>query len=292
MQIQTIIRLRDFVYDSVQTVVTLLRIFLLSRPVRKFPSASTSGLLILGNGPSLKNFLDKHADFASGKTVLGVNQMAASPVFEQMKPSMYVVSAPEYWLEDVEDDYKRWKKELFESLRDKTTWNLNFFIPVAARKNQAWQKILAENPRIKIYYYNNTPVEGFKSFRYNIYNRRLGIPRPHNVMIPSLMIGILAGYKNIYLTGIDHNWLKSLTVGEDNTVYLIQEHFYDNANELKPAVMKKLGKGARKMHEILEKFMLAFRGYHEINGFARSKNVKIYNLTPGSFVDAFERMRL
>jgi len=60
----------------------------------------------------------------------------------------------------------------------------------------------------------------------------------------------------------------------------------------RPDVMKKTGKGKRKMHEILIKFVHSFAGYFDINNYAKSQNVRIINITPDSFIDAFERMKL
>ena len=37
---------------------------------------------------------------------------------------------------------------------------------------------------------------------------------------------------------------------------------------------------------------IAFRSYHRIENYARVKGVTIYNVTPGSYIDAFERRRL
>ena len=99
------------------------------------------------------------------------------------------------------------------------------------------------------------------------------------------------GYNSIFIHGADHSWLKDIYVSQDNKVFLTQKHFYD-FHSAKPEVMKKLGKGQRKMHEILEKFVLTFKGYHEINEFANRKKIKIFNCTKDSFIDAFERFTM
>jgi hypothetical protein len=53
--------------------------------------------------------------------------------------------------------------------------------------------------------------------------------------------------------------------------------------------MRKRYDEERKLHEILHKFYLTFKGYHEIKEYALKNNSVIYNLTEGSFIDAFER---
>ena len=41
---------------------------------------------------------------------------------------------------------------------------------------------------------------------------------PHNVLIPSIAIGLRLPFKKIYLAGADHSWLPEITVTDDNEV--------------------------------------------------------------------------
>ena len=286
-----LVNIRDFGLHSAQTLVSLLRIPLLCHPVRIPRLASGKPLVNLGNGPSLKDLLDNHPDFLQNKDLLAVNHFSETDYFEQLKPRLYVVAAPEYWLDDIDEDFLQKRQRIFGALAGKTGWPLEFFIPVAARRNLWWKKVLEANPHIRIHYYNTMPVEGFRWFRYALYDLKCGMTRPHNVLIPSLMTAVWTGYKEIYLTGADHNWMKEIFVAPDNTVYLTQRHFYDARNAT-PGVMKKLGKGQRKLHEIIEKFYWSFKGYHDIGRWAGAKGVRIINITPGSWIDAFDRQEI
>ena len=73
-----------------------------------------------------------------------------------------------------------------------------------------------------------------------------GMPRPHNVLIPSIILSMRMGFKKIYLAGADHSWLKEIFVSEDNEVFLTQKHFYDE-KKAEARTMDKLGKGSRKL---------------------------------------------
>ena len=46
------------------------------------------------------------------------------------------------------------------------------------------------------------------------------------------------------------------------------------------------------LHDILLSFHIAFRAYFDVEDYARHRGIKIYNATPGSFIDAFERREL
>ena len=286
-----IVRIRDAVFAGTQSLLTILKMPFFWRPPSTINPQGDKDLVILGNGPSLSDFIVNQRQFLADKETLAVNMFVQSDFFEQIRPQYYVVSSPEMWLDDVLPEYKSWRRDFFNALTLKTQWDMDFFIPVGARRKKFWQKILANNPHIKIRFYNTLPVEGYRWFRHLLYNRHIGIPRPHNVLIPSLMLSIWMGKRKIYLAGADHNWMKELFVADDNTVYLTQKHFYD-ARTARPDTMKKLGKGQRKMHEILEKWYYAFRSYHDIRDYAETKGIRIINITPDSFIDAFERKKL
>ncbi|MFN3341677.1 MAG: hypothetical protein ACK40M_03210 [Flavobacteriales bacterium] len=245
-------------------------------------------MLILGNGPSLSQslkelgFLDRH------KTVC-VNYFPATEDFTKIKPAFFVVSAPELWLNGVEEVYVQMRKDIISSLITKTSWPLEIFIAKEAAKHPDWRMLTAKNSMIKVVWYNIQPAEGFRWFRHVFFNAQWGMPRPHNVLIPAIMLGIRSGFSNIYLLGADHSWLPQITVDDQNTVLINQKHFYD-ADKSRPDVMRKLGSGSRKLHEVLQKFQYTFESYFVIQEYANSRKTRIINATPGSFIDAFERI--
>ena len=59
-----------------------------------------------------------------------------------------------------------------------------------------------------------------------MYRIGAGMPRPRNVLIPSIMTGISLGFKRIFITGADHGWTKTLSVNDRNEVISVQPHFY------------------------------------------------------------------
>ena len=116
------------------------------------------------------------------------------------------------------------------------------------------------------------------------------MPRPRNVLIPSIMAAIAMGFKEIYLTGADHSWMKTISVNDNNQVVSIQPHFYkDNDKELARVRTDYLH---RPLHTILDSFRIAFASYHTIARFAATRGIRIVNSTPGSYIDAFPRAPL
>lgn len=98
------------------------------------------------------------------------------------------------------------------------------------------------------------------------------------------------GYKEIYLTGADHSWTRTLSVDDNNRVVSIQPHFYADNSAEQQRVTSVYSNVT--LPRIINSFYIAFNAYHQIAGFADRIGVKIINSTPGSFIDAFTRSPL
>ncbi len=274
------------------SLFSIIKVVLFSKRVR-FPKTkpSSSECIILGNGPSLKQTIASHKEFFINKTLVGVNHFAESNLYRELKPEIYVLNAPEMWRNDVEVYHKDKGEKLFDAIKKNTEWPIQLFIWNTAKKYKKRMDVLKQNSNISIFYFNSTGIEGFNCFRFFAFTKGLGIPRPHNVLIPSLIISIRFKFPKIFIAGADHNWIKDIYVSHENKVYLTQKHFYDEKTaEARP--MDKMGKGERKLHEILEKFATSLKGYFIIKKFALKNKVKIYNITPNSYIDAFDKLSL
>ena len=274
------------------TLETIFKFFILSKKTNfKKLQPDNKEVVVLGNGPSLSKMITEHSCFLEGRDVVSVNYFPSSDLYEKIKPKYLISSAEELFLENVDDIYVKNSNKLFQQINEKTTWPVICFFPFIAKKYNRWQKIIADNKNISVYYYNKTPIEGFKVFRQWSFNRKLGMARPHNVLIPCISIMMWLGYKKIYLWGADHSWLKDISVDENNNALVNQKHFYDEGKS-KPETMKQGGKGKRRLHEILYKFMTSFREYFDVLDYAKDNNTEILNCTKGSFIDAFKRLNL
>ncbi len=259
----------------------------------QMPKAKDKRIVIMGNGPSLKPVLQEFETQLRDETVLAVNFFVNSPIYDSLRPELYLLLAPELWIDNTNEMNEKRRDKLFATIKEKTTWDMQLFIPVPGIRSPYLKKVLADFPaNIKIVPYNTTPVEGIPSWNEFYFRRNLGMPRPHNVIIPCLMAAINMGFPNIYVIGAEHSWLPEISVTDDNIALLHQKHFYDTGGSSSAKPMQKLQRRPRRLHEILEKFVLTFRGYHTIEDYSRSVGCRIYNCTPGSFIDAFERKAL
>lgn len=270
-----------------QSLLSVVKIVLQSKLVTRLPGhfSNPDELLILANGPSLKRTVEESADFVRGKTLLAVNFCVTSPMFEQLKPELYLIADPLFWIVPEK------REQLFRTMAEKTTWDMNFLVPARALKNKEWQPLLAGNPHIRLYIYNTTPIEGFQGFCNWIFSKGWGVPRPHNVLIPSIAMGIRLPFKKIYLAGADHSWLPEITVTDDNVVLMNQKHFYDQ-NKSQAATVTQENLHSARLYTILYHMYVAFKSYFVLEDYARSRGKEVINVTPGSYIDAFKRMKI
>jgi hypothetical protein len=282
--------LLDFPSNFFKTFKSILKIFLLSK-FKKLPHIELKNdeVVVLGNGPSLNKSIEDNLDFLNNKALFCVNYFAESEKYTVLKPEFYVLIDPGFYIDDIHDSIKIKRKKLFETINQKTTWKINLFMPFLSKKYKNNYSDLLKNNNINITYFNNIKLEGFKSFIFKFTKLHLGLPRPQNVLVPSLILTINIGFKKIYLTGADHDWIKNLIVNIENKVCTAHSHFYDTETKLEPVYLD--GKAANTF-ELLETFAKMFRSYFLINEYSKKRNAKIINITPNSFIDAFEKQEL
>lgn len=284
--------MKKLITDLAITAYSLLRALKNYRHDRTISDMNPIGkdLCVLGNGPSLKDSLTNNIDFISSRTSICVNDFISSSYFELIKPSYYLLLDPAYWRQDSIPVYVQIRDAIFTRLIDSVDWDLTVIIPTAGKNELDWVTVFSANDRIKVAFINVTPVSGFESVRHLMYKYQLGMPRPQNVLVAALYLGINIGYETIYLFGADHSWHEELFVNNDNVVCIKDKHFYDN-NEVKavPFPMYHDSPETPKLHVILDAFAKMFEGYHYIEAYAKYRKVCIYNASCKTFIDAFKR---
>ena len=172
-------KVSTFINNCLQTDLSVVKILIQSKFFgKKISFPQTEKCVILGNGPSLLKEIPNHSDWFKTTPKIAVNLFVKSHYYSELKPEFYVINAPEHWFEGVNESGRKATTELYELLAEKTSWNMTLLIPYNAKKNKEWKKILEKNNRIKIQYYNKTPIEGFRFFCNIIFKKGLGMPRP------------------------------------------------------------------------------------------------------------------
>lgn len=268
-------RLSESVSDLWATLLGIIKVVLLSRHTR-MPHVTGGTINILGNGPSLRDVLD--SGLPDGDR-LAVNFAANDESFFTLQPQYYSLIDPHFFTGRESDPNV---ERLYSNL-NRVDWPMTLFVPAG----RLARRLHIDNRAIRVVPINCVGVDGYRWLQNIIYNMRLGMPRPRNVLIPSLMAAIWMGYKKIRIYGADHSWTRTLWVDDDNRVMSVQPHFYKD-NELEHQRVTSVYSGLR-LHQVLGSFAVAFRSYHDVRQFADHCGVDIINCTKGSFIDAFRR---
>ena len=290
--------MKTFIKCFLKHVMLILRslrsLFFICRKVEKntiIRMEANKRLFILGNGPSLKEQLEKHIHFFKKEDIMCVNGMARTEWYETLKPRYYMLLDP-LFLKN-EDDLKEYpdsiKKQIVETLHglhEKTSWSLVLFVSSGLHENKN-VKFLKTNPKITLVYMNNFVFRGYDIIRDWLYVKGWAMPHCQNVLVAALYQSLLMGYSEICLFGAEHNWTRYLFVGSDNLVHDSSKHFYAE-NKKSDIFFDQKGVPIR-IAEVLWDFAMMFKGYEEISELNRFFGAHIYNCTPESFIDSFER---
>ncbi|MDE6022384.1 MAG: hypothetical protein K2G13_02665 [Muribaculaceae bacterium] len=267
-------------------MASLGKVLLLSGKPSRPGGVKDESLIIMGNGPSLRETIQSHGDLLVKSRTLAVNFAANAKEYSVLRPCLYVLADPHFFRLDesgksTDDNVTR----LWENL-SATTWHMTLYIPCRAKLPE----IVGKSANIIVKRYNLTPGEGLNGPVHWLYRKGLAMPRPRNVLIASIMVALREGYRDIYIVGADHTWSRELWVDDRNRVISVQKHFYkDNDKEFERVAQEYAG---YHLHDILNSLTIAFRSYHQIAGYADKIGAKITNCTPGSFIDAFPRGEL
>ena len=283
---KTFDRLSKSLKTAADTAMSIAKIALLSGKHVTVPRADAGArMVILGNGPSLNETIAQSSDFLMQHHRLAVNFAANAPAFTTLQPKHYVLADPHFFHAINEPNVAR----LWLAL-SQVDWAMNLFVPVNVSLPPDVAGIIAGNACLRLHRYNLTPVEGAEWLENWAFKHLLGMPRPRNVLIPSIMIAIACGYRTIYIAGADHSCTRTLSVDDENNVVSIQPHFYkEDEKEVQRVNTEYM---QYPLHQILYSFYVAFRSYHTIARYAGHLGVDIFNITPGSFIDAFPRKKV
>lgn len=261
---------------------SLVKVLLLSRRCT-LPKGNKGAIVIMANGPSLADTIQNDIKTLMTMPRLAVNFAALAPEFDTLRPQYYLMIDPVFFGNDDNPNLDKLKKAL-----SAVSWPMTLIVP--AKSASKLDKTVTGNPNITVAHINNIGASGFHWLENILYKSGRAMPRPRNVLVPSIMAAIYMGYDTIYLTGADHSWMKTIWVDDDNHVISVQPHFYkDHPDEQRRVDTTYRG---LRLHQVVESFAIAFKSYHDIRRYAMSHHVNIYNSTPGSFIDAFPRQPL
>lgn len=286
----------------IESLLSIGKILIKSRPTPGFSKFRESKLLIIGNGPSAKELLKKGCELGFNAPMLCVNKFAYGDSFHILKPKYYLLLDADFYNFDeavfadpsshprvkIKPAFTEWQNQINETWRSLYTqnWGLTLFVPTAY-KNSIWVKKAKEN-NIKIQHFNYSVIKGFNGFKNLCYKLGLGMPQSQNVINAALFLGIKMHVKYVFIAGIDHDFHRNLILDNHNVLYESVSHFYTEEAFKHPLVHAD-GSGPVKLRQVFLNLHKVHLGYQELHRFAMKMGAQIFNITPGGYVDEFPR---
>ncbi len=222
---------------------------------------SNESCVIVGNGPSLnKTDMSKLHNIKT----FGVNSIFLMSEKNSFKPSFYMV----------ED-----RLVMKQNLKEINEYDIEYkFFPHFYKKEGLYKNSLFFNMDSRFYrdeysILKNTNIKFSDNFAKVAYAGQ-------TVTYLNMQLAYFMGFKNIYLIGVDFDYVLPKNVIKKGKVW---ESHGDDPNHFDP---RYFGKGIESNDPQLHKTIIAYRKARE---FLENNNVKIVNLTKGGKLEVFER---
>lgn len=230
-------------------------------------------IFIVGTGPSIKNQdLLKLKD----EVVIGLNEFYLHPQIEQIKQKYFMYTGYSVHTETVSYDTAVESYVLYEKIMKAAggivllpAWDIDFL-----NKNG-----LMNDDEMEKYYFNYALLpEHLNQFQFDSPYASYG---GQNSAIFSICLAMFMGAKEIYLLGLDHDWILSYYDRE-------QAHFYDD--DKSPLYRDQKATFKRTLlKDYFYPYVKMFEQYEALENYAKKHDIKIINLTHKGLLDVFER---
>jgi len=244
--------------------------------------------MILGNGPSLKEDIDRVLKKKKECEVYVLNYFAVTKYFRKIKPEYYVLTDRMFWDQNANKYIKKDNEELFLCL-DKVDWNMNLICPDSGF--QSINKRLISNKNIKLIKVHSVHIE-FKNEKLYLFALRHNLTTPHfiNGLVMALWHAIYSRKVDIEIYGADFSLFKEYYIDQvTNELYNSAPHFYKNSKAEDNAPCKYLNAPKKMLHTRLYQQWSSFYQMYLLSKLAKEKKIKITNHSSNSFLDSFDR---
>ena len=253
-------------------------------------SATRERAMVLGNGPSLHLDMQTILNRRMGADLYCVNAFALSEYFTELKPDFYVFADPMYWVDDINEDMKKNRRDTISVLL-KVNWPTTVICPMAGVSFLT--DALSESKYIKIVGVKRNECN-FKIHSFQMFALKYGLATPNfiNVVILALWWCIVKKIPEIELYGADFSAHLELKLDlETGLASTGTKHFYEanKTDAMKKHHLKYIKGPRRKMHERLFQIWQSFYQIYLLSELSESKNLRLINFSNNTNLDTINR---
>jgi len=233
---------------------------------------------ILASGPSIKN---QDLSPIYGEICIAVSHFHLHDDIKKINPKYHVLAPQHYpfnfsdsskYFNDFKESYKNINPNIFLGL---TNYEFNYL------------NLLKKHPELKvpnIHYLNYSEFISLSEENHlneKIWDISENLFIQRTVIYGALQISIYMGFSEIYLIGVDHDYLNDITRTTNH-------HFYAEEK----GISDKTHLDQFDLEYWFLEYHLRWKQFRLIENYCKEKQIKIYNATEGGMLDVFERKNL
>lgn len=240
-------------------------------------------LVIIVNGPSLNKMMDKAASHTQCDYMF-MNGGCHLDLFEQVKPQFHVMVDPAFFTrkEDQDEIHYCTSKKTMETFNYKVAW------PICLIRIPKGNPIISLNENFINSAYLSPIVllpDDVKKYKV-LYDSNFIVPTCQNAGHVAIFSGIMMGYKNIYIYGLDFDFIKNYYVDADNHIHVYTDHSFGERFDEDITL-----EGVNMMEQMDHEYT-AYRAFYFDKAYAELCGTKIINCNTNSMIDCFEKAKM
>ena len=241
---------------------------------------------ILGNSPMLSKTIKSIEE--SDHNIM-VNFALCDDLFFVVKPEYLSICDPIFFVNDfVPATQERTKKlkDWHENLK-KIDWNLTLIIPSTQYRNSNFLREL----NLEVVVINARFFDvGSNFIRHKLYQNNLSCPNLSNIIILAIYSALQLNYENVYIHGVDGDGFSKYRVDMMNHISFEDTHYYNSGIARNLTLQDNVPIGG--LYKCLLEEASMHRSFLDVSQYAKRIGVKVYNVSPNSMLDTFEKINL
>jgi len=232
-------------------------------------------VFILASGPSINT---QDLLFLKNEYCIAVSQFFLHPQINEIHP-LYHCFAPTHYPFNDETN-----KIIFDNFISNYKYPVKLFIG-NREYEYSYYNFLKKNSEYKIDasfidYSKSTQLDENNYTNENIWDITQKPFEIRTVVYIAIQIAYYMGFNEIYLLGVDHDYLRELNTGREGHHFYAEEKSYNDKEHLNMFTTERW----------FEEYYYRWKQYRLMNEFLKTKRVKIFNATNGGMIDVFERV--
>ncbi|MDL2307392.1 hypothetical protein LJC48_05130 [Desulfovibrio sp. OttesenSCG-928-C06] len=247
------------------------------------PHAEHEECVIIASGPSAVQNRQMIQAYSQKADFFSVNRSLTAHWVSELQPKIHVIQDPVYFGKTKHFHTPAFVKNIIsdtQNMLSKITWGLKLYVPEYAYK-KATELYGTKNISLVAFPIAPPPENLERTTKFQLMDSGLYNCGSYNVVLGALYLAMIAGYKTIWLVGVDASTMLSINVDQHCRTFTKIMHFHDDAGEKDFLDMD--------METFLRNSYIAAKEFNFASEYASYKGIRVINTSLDSLRDSFPK---